>query len=188
MVMSCDGGYRWSLMVEPRRRDTGRLEGRIDGRWRTDVERGDAQGGYRKWRNVKAAALERDLGRKVALPWRPGESSVAAERKGGSGGVDWPFKEQRGCLPSGGGSGQLKPALLLEQRVRLRSFCLVLFILGNQRQFCHCFLSFNRWSVQTENPQLRQCCNASCMSYTSCSCIFNVDGDELSVILWIIHL
>lgn len=53
------------------------------------MEKGGAQEGDGERRNVKAAALESDLGRKVALPWRPGKSSVAAaERKGGSGGVD----------------------------------------------------------------------------------------------------
>lgn len=80
-------------MDELRRRGAGRLEGRMNG-WMAGGRRMENRGvqeGDGERRNVKAAALESDLGRKVALPWRPGESSVAAaaaERKGGSGGVD----------------------------------------------------------------------------------------------------
>lgn len=135
---------------KPPRRDTGWLEGwmygRMDG-WMAGGGRmdGGARGGNGERRNVKAAALESDLGRKVALPWRPGESSAAAaEREGGSDGVDSAL-QRAARLFSWWRPDSDQP---LEQRERRSArtadhFALFSFNLTNQRQFGHRFLSFN---------------------------------------------
>lgn len=179
--------HGWAVVS--RLRTAGGKNGWVDGRWRTDVERGDAQGGDRERRNVKAAALESDLGRKVALPWRPGESSVAAaaaaaERKGGSGAVDWPFKEQRGCLPNGsGGGGQQKPGVFpgaASETLWTTRIVLFGFIYPGELQTI-LPLFFSRSIIGACRLTIRWI--VSWMSCTGCSCIFN--GFELSGILWI---
>lgn len=152
------GAWRWRLSREAahwsasptpgksRRDETrdGWTDGRMDG-WMAGGGRmdGGARGGNGERRNVKAAALESDLGRKVALPWRPGESSAAAaEREGGSDGVDSALQRAARLFswrrPTQSSRWSSERDALLGRQIILFSF-----ILTNQRQFGHRFLSFN---------------------------------------------